>query len=172
MKRYLSEDQFLGYVWVHCESDGGQIPDWWAKHRIRRITKKKVFIDRHPTSDDPITPVDPDDDVGQYALDRDELERDGNACAQGKWYRLFYSDEGKRAYEAAHPFACQPRRSVGPKEPECAKVLGLTVPFFKEDVVKAFRKAAHEHHPDKGGDPDMFRKLVEAKDAALQIANF
>lgn len=31
-----------------------------------------------------------------------------------------------------------------------------------DDVKKAFRKKAIREHPDKGGDPDKFRKLTEA----------
>jgi hypothetical protein len=37
-------------------------------------------------------------------------------------------------------------------------------------VIRAFRQQAHKHHPDKGGDPAIFRRLVEAKDRALALA--
>lgn len=34
----------------------------------------------------------------------------------------------------------------------------------------AYRDAAKRHHPDAGGDPDMFRRLTEARDLLLQGA--
>ena len=41
-------------------------------------------------------------------------------------------------------------------------VLGLKRSASDEDIKKAFRDKARETHPDKGGDPDEFRKVREA----------
>jgi DnaJ-class molecular chaperone len=41
-------------------------------------------------------------------------------------------------------------------------VLGLTKEASPEDIKKAYRKLAREHHPDKGGDPEKFKKVQEA----------
>lgn len=41
-------------------------------------------------------------------------------------------------------------------------ILGLTFGASKEEVQEAFRKMALLHHPDKGGDPEMFRKVYAA----------
>ena len=41
-------------------------------------------------------------------------------------------------------------------------VLGLTRDATADDVKKAYRKLAREHHPDKGGDPEKFKKVQEA----------
>jgi hypothetical protein len=49
-------------------------------------------------------------------------------------------------------------------------VLGLGAKFTREDVMRAFRQQAQKYHPDKGGDPDIFRRLVEARDRALRAA--
>ena len=50
---------------------------------------------------------------------------------------------------------------------------GLLDPFgLKENgVKKAFRKAALYWHPDKGGDAEMFAKMVEARDVLLEKEN-
>lgn len=42
------------------------------------------------------------------------------------------------------------------------KTLGLERNASKEDIKKAFRKLAHEHHPDKGGDQAKFKEASEA----------
>lgn len=42
------------------------------------------------------------------------------------------------------------------------KTLGLDKSASKEDIKKAFRKLAHEHHPDKGGNAERFKEANEA----------
>jgi len=42
------------------------------------------------------------------------------------------------------------------------KILGVEKGASKDEVKKAFRKAAHEHHPDKGGDEAKFKEINEA----------
>jgi DnaJ family protein A protein 2 len=41
-------------------------------------------------------------------------------------------------------------------------VLGLTKDASTSDIKKAYHKLAREHHPDKGGDPEKFKKVQEA----------
>ena len=42
------------------------------------------------------------------------------------------------------------------------EILGIARDASKADVKKAFRKLAHQHHPDKGGDESKFKKINEA----------
>ena len=42
------------------------------------------------------------------------------------------------------------------------EVLGVSKTASADDVKKAFRKLAHEHHPDKGGDAQKFKDVNEA----------
>lgn len=42
------------------------------------------------------------------------------------------------------------------------KILGVDKSASKEDIKKAFRKLAHEHHPDKGGNAEKFKEVSEA----------
>lgn len=42
------------------------------------------------------------------------------------------------------------------------EVLGITRGASPEEVQKAFRKKAMEHHPDRGGDVEVFKKVTEA----------
>ncbi len=42
------------------------------------------------------------------------------------------------------------------------EILGVSRDASKEDVKKAFRKLAHKHHPDKGGEEAKFKEINEA----------
>ena len=41
-------------------------------------------------------------------------------------------------------------------------LLGVSKTATQDEIKKAFRKKAHEHHPDKGGDDKIFKELNEA----------
>ena len=41
-------------------------------------------------------------------------------------------------------------------------VLGVSKNASQEEIKIAFRKLAHQHHPDKGGDPEKFKEASEA----------
>ncbi len=42
------------------------------------------------------------------------------------------------------------------------KLLGVEKSASADEIKRAFRKKAHEHHPDKGGDQEHFKKINEA----------
>jgi hypothetical protein len=46
-------------------------------------------------------------------------------------------------------------------------LLGLGPTYTRADVMASFRRRAFEHHPDRGGDPKAFDRLVEARTRAL-----
>lgn len=45
------------------------------------------------------------------------------------------------------------------------KILGVEKNASKEEIKKAFRKLAHQHHPDKGGGEESNKKFKEASEA-------
>jgi DnaJ-class molecular chaperone len=42
------------------------------------------------------------------------------------------------------------------------KLLGVDKSASKKDIKRAYKKATLKHHPDKGGDPDQFKKIQES----------
>lgn len=49
-----------------------------------------------------------------------------------------------------------------PVETELYDILGVKPDATESDIKKAYRKKALQHHPDRGGDPEMFKKLSGA----------
>src|SRR6056297_1527414 len=41
-------------------------------------------------------------------------------------------------------------------------ILGVDKDASQKEIKKAYRKLAHEHHPDKGGDEEKFKEVNEA----------
>lgn len=50
---------------------------------------------------------------------------------------------------------------------EALRLLGLQDPVVASEVISAYRRLARQHHPDLGGDPDVFRSLTVARDLLL-----
>jgi DnaJ-domain-containing protein 1 len=45
--------------------------------------------------------------------------------------------------------------------------LGLVEPVSRAEIKKQFRKQAKQHHPDRGGDPEQFRRISNAAETLL-----
>jgi DnaJ domain len=55
---------------------------------------------------------------------------------------------------------------TGPSEPWT--LLGVDRLAGATEIKDAYRRKASVHHPDKGGDPETFKRLTEARDAMLE----
>ncbi len=50
---------------------------------------------------------------------------------------------------------------------EYYKILGVNEKATSEEINRAYKRAALEHHPDKGGDPENFKRIQKAKETLL-----
>lgn len=51
---------------------------------------------------------------------------------------------------------------------EALRLLGLTLGATADEVRAAHRRKLQEHHPDRGGDPDMAARINQARDVLLE----
>jgi len=58
-----------------------------------------------------------------------------------------------------------------PESVSFVEVLGLALPYSPEELARTYRKIAFHAHPDRGGDPALFRRVTEARDAAAPFAS-
>jgi hypothetical protein len=89
------------------------------------------------------------------ALDRAKLEREGRA-----WSRAV------RDYFYTRPWEERRHRYV----PECGMLLGLTFPWTRDQLKRAFRRMARKAHPDAGGSDEEFKAVDRAYEQALSMA--
>jgi hypothetical protein len=60
-------------------------------------------------------------------------------------------------------------RPGGPmSKSEALRLLGLTLGAAHDEVRAAHRRKLQEHHPDRGGDPDMAARINQARDVLLE----
>jgi hypothetical protein len=141
----------LGSLWTYnyVPGDFGDPDIWsWEPYPITKVTKKRIFVARKYGD-------------GQRSFDRATLERDDEVF----WYngtgsKSFYTDAAKARIEA------RTTEHVARTFP----LLGLAHPFTHRDVLRAFRRKAHDAHPDHGGDAGTFRALLDEKIYALKMA--
>ena len=65
------------------------------------------------------------------------------------------------------------RRHQGGNVARYRTLLGIAngASLNRESILTAFKQKAKEHHPDSGGDPELFREIVEARDKLLERVN-
>jgi hypothetical protein len=94
--------------------------------------------------------------IGKTIEAKRGTERWGAATAEAEY----------KGYEALPPPSGAPTvRSYAVRAPH--EVLGVDARASKAEVVAAFRRLAHEHHPDKGGSRGAWDEIISARDALL-----
>ena len=108
-------------------------------------------------------------DLGGHILNRREIGRLGQVHPQF-CHDHFVAEVKREQREWQRKFAAVTGHNAGVFAGALA-LLDLRRPFTQADVQRAFRTKSLKAHPDQGGDPDFFRALVHARDAALADAD-
>jgi hypothetical protein len=53
-------------------------------------------------------------------------------------------------------------------QPQDLKILNLTSPVTRAAIKQSYRKLSQQHHPDKGGDPEVFMEIQQAAERLLR----
>lgn len=110
---------------------------WSTALPIVKKTKKCVFV------------IDWNDRLRR--LDRAKFEAEGEIMGRG-WWECFFTTPIEK------------RRST--YRPEWADILGVTASASIDEIADAYRRKALETHPDKGGDPEEFKRVQAAFEEA------
>tara|TARA_R110001592_G_scaffold98342_1_gene281029 strand:- start:10807 stop:11178 length:372 start_codon:yes stop_codon:yes gene_type:complete len=106
---------------------------------------------------------------GDKPLQQDDLPDYYSGCKYN--YTNFERDENffDDSNYFGNPFEedFQSKREYEEEENENYSVLGLKRSASDEDIKQAFRQKARETHPDKGGDPEEFKKVREAYECLI-----
>jgi hypothetical protein len=132
-----------------------------VRHRIVRMTAKKIFVDREPYLEEEqqagegTAPTSESSKTRTLAVDREELRREGRVPHIGAH---FYAseDDGIRDVHAA----------LTARHSWCAS-LGVRFPCTAESIKAAYRRLARENHPDAGGNPAEFLAVERAYREAI-----
>ena len=147
-----------------------------AVRRTREVTNMSVNTDRRERN--PRTSTNqrsktngPAKNGADHALNDDtrraKLNGDGHTKANGK-------AEAKSKENTKAQAKAVPQEASG--EQKASEIQGsfMLVREWTDEraaILAAFRREAQKHHPDKGGDPADFRRLVKWKDRALKSAS-
>lgn len=133
-------------------SDDWSDSSWHSTpYKIMKKTKKYVFIETGNWRHDPW-------DVPTYRLDRRKLETEGKAMAGYGTARDYY-----------YTTPADQRRTQW--SPPYLNVLGLKTGATTEEIKAAYRRLAKANHPDRGGDPEQFKKIHAAFEEAMKQHN-
>lgn len=135
---------------------------WGSRYRIVKKTEKQVVIEQDPWGRNRERRGNwYDFHVYTYTLPRIQFERD-RKFTHRRLGDIFLSTE-----EVQEELDKRRRSST----PSHLSALGLTSDATSDEIQKAWRKLAKIHHPDRGGDPEEFKRLRDAYERALEVAS-
>jgi hypothetical protein len=80
-------------------------------------------------------------------------------------WRARYGADGTPKEDA---YSASGRAGGAMSKSEALRLLGLTLGATPDEVRAAHRRKLQEHHPDRGGDPDMAARINQARDVLLE----
>lgn len=134
----LFQHHFILMHVLYCLQD-----EWWRANRyLLDIGPLRIAI--RPIGEGDSQQLSSTASLRDYYLDGNNLTRETSASVQdlldGFWKRLLGEEQ----------------------RPQALAELGLDESADRNAIRTRYRQLANEHHPDKGGDPDTFRRIREA----------
>jgi len=120
-----------------------------ARYQVQRRSGDKLWIYSIPYTEK----FKPSENVSVFTLNKRQLDNQGETSARGK---IFCTEKKKLELDQMK------------KAPYYLKIFGLDWDANVRDVKYWFRKLSKEHHPDRGGNAQKFRELIECYDKAVR----
>jgi len=148
--------------WKTDDLAAGEVPGWNARYLpyvVTRITEKRIYC----------TGCSPEGQPSQVQLPRGERPK-----RAGRERHQVLEIDGRQYYSRFHEYfyveipKAEPERNASPNLVSALSLLGLTVPYDRADVKRAYKRLAPKCHPDTGGSHREFIKLKTAYDVAVR----
>ena len=98
------------------------------------------------------------------------MERDGKQY-HSRFHEYFYAKKPAPESREWNWAGNKPNFVIPNFSGDCLATLGLSAPYTKADVRRAYKRLAKTTHPDLGGSHQAFIKLKQAHDSALRFAS-
>src|ERR1051326_1999167 len=144
--------------WKTDELGSGEVLGWntlYLPYRITKITAVRIHVEYKNT---------------RIQLNRDTMEREGKQY-HTRVHEYFYADKPRPESRDWNWAGNRPNFVIPNFSGDCLTTLGLSTPYTKADVRRAYKRLALKTHPDLGGNSHDFIKLKEAHDSALRFAS-
>lgn len=160
MKRTFTVGQTVYHGWRYWKSEGleaGEVLGWntlYLPYRITKITAARIHVEHKGT---------------RVQLNREAMERDGKQY-HSRFHEYFYAVKPPPESKDWNWAGSKPSFVIPNFSGDCLATLGLSTPYTKADVRRAYKRLAKTAHPDLGGSHQAFIKLKQAHDSALRFA--
>lgn len=161
MSRTFKTGMTVYHGWRYWKSDGlasGEVLGWntlYLPYTIKKITPARILVEYKDA---------------KVHLNRAMMEKDGKQY-HTRFHEYFYAEKPKPNSKDWNWEGSNPDFAVPNFKGDALTVLGLSAPYSRSDVRRAYKRLALKTHPDLGGDSAAFIKLKEAHDSALRFAS-
>ncbi len=160
MSRAFQVGQTVYHGWRYWKSEGlesGEVLGWntlYLPYRITKITAARIHVENKDT---------------HIQLNRATMERAGKQY-HTRFHEYFYAEKPTPESKDWNWGGNKPDFVIPNFNGDCLTTLGLSAPYTRADVRRAYKRLAKTAHPDLGGSQQAFIKLKQAHDSALRFA--
>ena len=158
--RTFQVGQTIYHGWRYWKTDGlesGEVLGWntlYLPYTIKKITPAQIVVEHKDT---------------RIHLNRAKMQTEGKQY-HSRFHEYFYAEEPQRESRDWNWAGNKPNFVIPNFTGDCLATLGLSTPYTRADVRRAYKRLAKTAHPDLGGTQQAFIKLKAAHDSALRFA--
>ncbi|HEX7333431.1 MAG TPA: J domain-containing protein [Pyrinomonadaceae bacterium] len=158
--RTFTVGQIIYHGWRYWKSEdleAGEVLGWntlYLPYRVTKITAARIHVEHKET---------------RIQLNRSTMEAKGKQY-HTRFHEYFYAEKPEPESKDWNWAGSKLAWGMPAFDADALTVLGLSPPFTRDDVRRAYKRRAKTAHPDLGGTQQAFIKLKQAHDSALRFA--